>query len=357
MSDLPPGADDGRRRRPDPPRRAGLARLARLARRPRHGRAVAPAGRDAPHGRGAAPHRPPPPRQPGARRRAGRGGRRARAAGRPPRRLPRTPRSTRASASRRSPGATPHAFFDHSPMLGRANPLAPPIQLWVEGDVLRGRATFGSAYEGPPGCVHGGYVAAAFDEVLGSTQSLAGRPGMTARLTVNYRSPTPLHTELQLRRPGGRRRGPQDVHRGHAARRRSPVRRERGPVRRHRLPQAGRAAPPARRGVRARRRQLSRRDRTGPAQRPSSASAWRSLASPPDRAAAGAVARQAELGPQLDHRHRGRAAQAEAGQDGVALVVGQRRRGPRGGARAGRPGRRRRPTAGRSGSGPSMPAV
>ena len=26
------------------------------------------------------------------------------------------------------------AFFDHSPMLGRANPLAPPIELWLEGD-------------------------------------------------------------------------------------------------------------------------------------------------------------------------------------------------------------------------------
>jgi acyl-coenzyme A thioesterase PaaI-like protein len=95
-------------------------------------------------------------------------------------------------------GRDPHAFFDHSPMLGRANPLAPPLRLWVEDDVLHGRATFGSAYEGPPGCVHGGYVAAAFDEVLGSTQSLAGRPGMTARLTVNYRSPTPLHTELRF---------------------------------------------------------------------------------------------------------------------------------------------------------------
>src|SRR5918998_1931831 len=95
-------------------------------------------------------------------------------------------------------GRDPHAFFDHSPMLGRANPLAPPIALWADGDVMRARATFGSAYEGPPGCVHGGYVAAAFDEVLGSTQSLAGRPGMTARLTVNYRSPTPLHEELHF---------------------------------------------------------------------------------------------------------------------------------------------------------------
>ena len=62
-------------------------------------------------------------------------------------------------------------------MLGRANPLAPPIELWLEGDHIEGRATFGAAYEGPPGCVHGGYVAAAFDEVLGSTQSLSGSPG------------------------------------------------------------------------------------------------------------------------------------------------------------------------------------
>ena len=95
-------------------------------------------------------------------------------------------------------GPDPHAFFDHSPMLGRANPLAPPIELWGDGDILRGRVTFGSSYEGPPGCVHGGYVAAAFDEVLGSAQSLGGRPGMTGRLTINYRSPTPLHTELDF---------------------------------------------------------------------------------------------------------------------------------------------------------------
>jgi len=92
----------------------------------------------------------------------------------------------------------PFGFFDHSPMLGRANALAPPIELWLEGEELHGRATFGSAYEGPPGCVHGGFIAAAFDEVLGSAQSLAGNPGMTGRLTIHYRSPTPLHTELRF---------------------------------------------------------------------------------------------------------------------------------------------------------------
>jgi acyl-coenzyme A thioesterase PaaI-like protein len=92
----------------------------------------------------------------------------------------------------------PFGFFDHSPMLGRANPLAPPIRLWLEGERMVGSATFGAAYEGPPGCVHGGYVAAAFDEVLGSTQSLSGSPGMTGRLTVSYRSPTPLETDLRF---------------------------------------------------------------------------------------------------------------------------------------------------------------
>ncbi len=92
----------------------------------------------------------------------------------------------------------PFAFFDHSPMLGRANPLAPPIELELVDGRMIGRATFGAAYEGPPGCVHGGFIAAAFDEVLGSTQSLSGAPGMTGRLTVHYRSPTPLHAALRF---------------------------------------------------------------------------------------------------------------------------------------------------------------
>jgi acyl-coenzyme A thioesterase PaaI-like protein len=66
----------------------------------------------------------------------------------------------------------------------------------VLDDEVRGGVLWGAAYEGPPGCVHGGHIAAAFDEVLGMTQSLVGTPGMTGVLTIKYRSPTPLHTEL-----------------------------------------------------------------------------------------------------------------------------------------------------------------
>ncbi len=97
-----------------------------------------------------------------------------------------------------SPAGDVGGFFDQSPLIGQANPLAPPIVLEADPDGVRvhGRAVFGAAYEGPPGCVHGGLVAAAFDEVLGFANSLSGHPGMTGTLTIRYRHPTPLRTEL-----------------------------------------------------------------------------------------------------------------------------------------------------------------
>lgn len=92
----------------------------------------------------------------------------------------------------------PNSFFDHSPIIGTANPLAPPVRLVIADGVVRGTVRFGAAYEGPPGSVHGGYVAAAFDEVLGMAQSLSGSPGMTGTLEIRYRRPTPLHRELRF---------------------------------------------------------------------------------------------------------------------------------------------------------------
>jgi len=90
------------------------------------------------------------------------------------------------------------AFFDQSPVIGLSNPLSPPV--YLEGDqetrTVEGRVTFGSAFEGPPGYVHGGFIAATFDEILGFANSLSGSPGMTAHLMVNFRRPTPLHTPL-----------------------------------------------------------------------------------------------------------------------------------------------------------------
>jgi hypothetical protein len=89
-------------------------------------------------------------------------------------------------------------FMEISPLRGPSNPVAPPMNIHIEGDVLWATVRFGWAYEGPPAHVHGGLIAAAFDEALGMVQALSGRPGMTGNLTVKYRSPTPLHADLVI---------------------------------------------------------------------------------------------------------------------------------------------------------------
>lgn len=91
------------------------------------------------------------------------------------------------------------AIFDRSPTIGLGNPIAPPLAMRIDGEDVVGTGTYGRQYEGPPGHVHGGQVAAAFDEVLGMAQSRTGRAGMTGTLTIRYRKPTPLYTELVFR--------------------------------------------------------------------------------------------------------------------------------------------------------------
>ena len=93
-----------------------------------------------------------------------------------------------------------NGFFDRSPIVGLSNPLAAPLSLGMGDEdgkrIVTGRARFNAAYEGPPGNVHGGMVAAAWDEVLGMAQSLSGNAGFTGTLTIKYRTPTPLYEDL-----------------------------------------------------------------------------------------------------------------------------------------------------------------
>jgi len=92
-----------------------------------------------------------------------------------------------------------HRLRERSPFIGRANPVALPLIVEFVDGGIDAIANFGTLYEGPPGCLHGGYIAGIFDEVLGAAQTLAGQAGMTGRLTIHYRSPTPLNTDLHLR--------------------------------------------------------------------------------------------------------------------------------------------------------------
>lgn len=97
----------------------------------------------------------------------------------------------------------PNEFFPYSPVVGRLNPISPPVEMWrADGDAgheIHGSATFPPAFNGPPDSVHGGVIAEAFDELLGCVCVTNGLGGFTGTLTVIYRSPTPLNTPLTLR--------------------------------------------------------------------------------------------------------------------------------------------------------------
>ena len=78
---------------------------------------------------------------------------------------------------------------------GPCNPLAPPIELWFDPPVARGRAVFAPTYEGAPGWVHGAALAAAFDIILTAANVLADAAGPTVELTIRYRRPTLIGVE------------------------------------------------------------------------------------------------------------------------------------------------------------------
>jgi acyl-coenzyme A thioesterase PaaI-like protein len=89
-------------------------------------------------------------------------------------------------------------FADRSLMTGRSNPYSPPMKLSMVGDKAVGQVKFGATYEGVPGHVHGGMVAAVLDETLGYLAVNNDIGGLTAMLTVRYRAPTPLETDLDI---------------------------------------------------------------------------------------------------------------------------------------------------------------
>jgi acyl-coenzyme A thioesterase PaaI-like protein len=85
-----------------------------------------------------------------------------------------------------------------SPLTGLSNPIAPPMNIWFEDDKVKASVTMGWQFEGPPGCIHGGYIAALFDDFLGVGQKLTGKIGFTGTIQIRYIKPTPLDQEIKL---------------------------------------------------------------------------------------------------------------------------------------------------------------
>jgi hypothetical protein len=89
-------------------------------------------------------------------------------------------------------------YLDHSRDIGAFNPVFPLYEIEVEGDRAAGTVEFPIPYEGPPGVVHGGFVAVFFDAVVQHHNCDVGVAGKTTRLDVSFRRPTPLLTLLRF---------------------------------------------------------------------------------------------------------------------------------------------------------------
>jgi acyl-coenzyme A thioesterase PaaI-like protein len=98
-----------------------------------------------------------------------------------------------------APGAeTNAAIWETHAVFGPSNSLAPPLNIVEHPGRLEATITFGASYEGGPGLVYGGFIAAAFDGMLGRAVLRSGHLGVTRSLTVRYLRPTPLRTPLRL---------------------------------------------------------------------------------------------------------------------------------------------------------------
>jgi hypothetical protein len=89
-------------------------------------------------------------------------------------------------------------YIDHSRDVGDYNPFFPQYRLTCADGRADGDVEFPVAYEGPPGIVHGGFLAVLFDCVLQQLNCDLGTAGKTAGISVRYRRPAPILIPLRI---------------------------------------------------------------------------------------------------------------------------------------------------------------
>jgi len=90
-------------------------------------------------------------------------------------------------------------YVDHARDIGAFNPCFPEYDIVVvQGNQASGTVRFPVSFEGPPGIVHGGFLAVFFDCVMQHHNCDVGVAGKSTSLTVEFRRPVPLLTELRF---------------------------------------------------------------------------------------------------------------------------------------------------------------
>jgi acyl-coenzyme A thioesterase PaaI-like protein len=91
----------------------------------------------------------------------------------------------------------PDQTFHHCFGCGAGHPTGLRVRWFETSEGVAAPIVVPRVYEGPPGAVHGGIVAAYLDEVLGGAAArAAGKPAVTGELTVRYVKPVPSETPL-----------------------------------------------------------------------------------------------------------------------------------------------------------------
>ena len=81
---------------------------------------------------------------------------------------------------------------------GSENPGSIGLRFAADGDRIHATCTFDERHQGAPGFVHGGSLATAIDDTVGTLLVLLRRPAVTARLEIDYRAPAFLGREMAL---------------------------------------------------------------------------------------------------------------------------------------------------------------
>jgi hypothetical protein len=103
------------------------------------------------------------------------------------------------SAPRVGDAGDHRVYLDHATDVGAFNPCFPEYHFdRLDDETGSGRVTFPLVYEGPPGLVHGGFLAVFFDSVVQHHNCVRGLSGKTRSLQVTFRRPTPVLTELRF---------------------------------------------------------------------------------------------------------------------------------------------------------------
>src|SRR3954447_3672379 len=83
---------------------------------------------------------------------------------------------------------------------GKDNPHGMHLKFFLdrERNHFVSRFRLNKRYTGPPGHCHGGIIATILDDAMSKLNKLRDQPAATARMTVEYLKPVPLHKPLRV---------------------------------------------------------------------------------------------------------------------------------------------------------------